>query len=82
MIPDTWSGLDAEFTCNDGQCVSMEKRCDQIADCRDGSDEDACRLLSLPTGYNKVVPPYSKLSFFNTTIVPVAIDVSIKLLKM
>ena len=82
MMPDIYSGLDAEFTCNDGQCVSMEKRCDQIPDCLDGSDEDACRLLSLPRGYNKVVPPYSKLSFFEKTIVPVPIDVSIKLLKL
>ena len=36
----------------------------------------------MPGGYNKVVPPYSKLSFFDQTIVPVAIDVSIKLLKL
>ena len=71
MIPDVYSGLDAEFTCNDGQCVSMEKRCDQIPDCLDGSDEDACRLLSLPKGYNKVVPPYSKMNFFEKTILSV-----------
>ena len=36
----------------------------------------------MPKGYNKVVPPYSKVSFFEKTIAPVAIDVSIKLLKM
>ena len=25
---------DAEFTCNDGQCVSIDNRCDQISNCR------------------------------------------------
>ena len=23
-----------EFTCDDGECVSMEQRCDQLSDCR------------------------------------------------
>ena len=27
-----------EFTCNDGQCVKMEERCNQEPDCRDESD--------------------------------------------
>ena len=71
-----------EFTCNNGQCVSMEKRCDQLPDCEDGSDEEGCRLFSLVKGYNKIVPPYTRVSFLNKTTLPVAIDVSIKLLKM
>ena len=33
-----------EFTCNDGQCVKMEERCNQIPDCRDESDERQCQL--------------------------------------
>ena len=33
-------------------------------------------------GYNKVVPPFARLSYFDETIVPVYINVSIKLLKM
>ena len=60
----------------------MEKRCDQLPDCEDGSDEEGCRLFSLVKGYNKIVPPYTRVSFLNKTIVPVGIDVSIKLLKM
>ena len=71
-----------EFTCNDGQCVRMEKRCDQLPDCDDLSDEEGCQLFSLAKGYNKVVPPYTRVSYFDKTIVPVEIDVSIKLLKM
>ena len=36
-----------EFTCDDGQCVTMEERCDQLPDCRDESDEKGCQLLVL-----------------------------------
>ena len=73
---------EAEFTCNDGQCVSMEKRCDQLPDCKDRSDEKGCQLFSLVEGYNKVVSPFARVSYLNDTIVPVSINVSINLLKM
>ena len=36
---------DSEFTCDDGQCVNMVDRCDQVQDCRDKSDETNCQLL-------------------------------------
>ena len=39
---------DDAFTCNDGQCISMAERCDQVIDCRDGSDENDCTLLVAP----------------------------------
>ena len=44
-----------EFTCNDGQCVRMEERCDQLPNCRDESDEDNCQLLILKNNYNNKV---------------------------
>ena len=46
-----------EFTCNDGHCVKMKKRCDQLKHCSDGSDEMGCKLLDLDEGYNKLIPP-------------------------
>ena len=46
-----------EFTCNDGQCIKMEERCDQTPQCRDESDEENCKTLLLQHGYNKEVPP-------------------------
>ena len=45
------------FTCNDGQCVTMEQRCNQLPDCRDKSDETDCKILVLEKEYNKNVPP-------------------------
>ena len=35
-----------EFNCNDGFCIDIENRCDAHADCRDGSDEFDCSLIS------------------------------------
>ena len=33
---------DGEFTCNDGLCIDMEQRCDQVSNCLDESDENDC----------------------------------------
>ena len=33
MMPDMLR--EEEFTCNDGQCIPMTKRCDQLPDCRE-----------------------------------------------
>ena len=76
------NGEGGEFTCDNGQCVSMAKRCDQLPDCDDGSDEKGCKLFSMVDGYNKVVSPFKRMSFLNETLVPVSINVSLKLLKM
>ena len=48
---------EAQFTCDDGDCVSMEERCNQMPDCRDKSDELDCKILKLEDGYNLKVPP-------------------------
>ena len=46
-----------EFTCNDGECITMEQRCDRLVHCRDSSDEQDCKILVLEENYNKRVPP-------------------------
>ena len=66
---------EAEFTCNDGQCVSMDTRCNQLPDCRDKSDEKNCQILVLEEGYNIKVPPIQSDN-------PVNVSVSINLLKL
>ena len=67
---------ESEFTCNDGQCVQMDQRCDQFPDCKDSSDEKGCQLVVLNEGYNKNVPPFSM------TERVVEVNVSIKLFKV
>ena len=67
---------EGSFTCDNGQCIPMENRCDQITDCRDQSDEKGCKLLVLKESYNRNIPPIS------STIQQVEVDVSIDLLKL
>ena len=73
---------DGDFTCDNGQCVKMEQRCDQLPDCVDESDEMGCRLLVLKDSYNKRVPPISAKSGLDRTIIPVSVGVSIVLMEV
>ena len=72
---------DGEFSCDDGQCVTMEQRCDQVPDCKDESDERGCKMLVTKEGYNKGVPPFT-VSSTGRAIVPVQLNISIDLLKI
>ena len=71
-----------EFTCDDGQCVAIEKRCDQLSDCRDKSDEIGCKILMLGYGYNKKVPPITSTTQFGDFRRPVAVKISLTLLRV
>ena len=47
-----------EFTCDDGTCINMTKRCDNIQNCpKDRSDEEDCKVLTMPTSYRKAYAP-------------------------
>ena len=48
---------DGKFTCNDGSCIDLIKKCDLRVDCSDQSDESNCTLLDPPHGYNLNIPP-------------------------
>merc|ERR1711894_295156 len=59
MLKLTGCKEEGEFTCDDGQCIEMEERCNQLPNCRDKSDERNCTILLLEDGYNKNIPPIS-----------------------
>ena len=68
-----------QFTCNDGQCVDINLRCDQVSDCRDKSDEESCKILLLDAGYKKRVPPMSSNQSKRD---PAKVFVGIRILKV
>ena len=70
---------EGEFTCNDGQCVSMEQRCDQLPHCRDTSDEIGCDILNLKNSYNRNIPPIRSI---NGSKVAVDVNTSIDIFKL
>ena len=74
MLKLTGCQKEGEFTCNDGQCIKMEERCNQLPNCRDKSDERNCQILLLEDGYNKNVPP---ISGADNRVVPVNVNISI-----
>ena len=70
-----------EFTCNDGQCLDMEKRCDQISNCKDESDEDNCKMLVMKENYNKKIAPF-QFDYKEQAITPAAVNVSFTVMDM
>ncbi|XP_069974170.1 uncharacterized protein [Penaeus vannamei] len=46
-----------QFTCSDGACVGLARRCDGVDDCGDESDEVCGLLLPLPLSYRRHRPP-------------------------
>ena len=52
------------FACDNAFCIAMERRCDAIEDCSDGSDEQDCRKLIRRQGYKKELTPVPKRGDF------------------
>ena len=71
---------EGEFTCDDGQCIAMKERCNQVPDCQDESDEDSCHLVVLKNNYNKNIPPIERS--IDGSAVPAQVGISITLMKV
>ena len=67
-----------EFTCNSGQCIDIEQRCDQTSNCLDESDEDNCQMIYMKDNYNKKIAPFIYDRQTKTNI-PVNINISMAL---
>ena len=71
---------EGEFTCDDGQCVVMENRCNQVSDCRDKSDEKGCKLILFEGDYNMNIPPIGRTD--EGVADPANVSISITLMKV
>ena len=50
-----------QFTCWNGDCLALEKRCNEINDCNDRSDEYHCQQIRFDKGvYRKTYVPKSE----------------------
>ena len=66
-----------EYTCNDGNCISMEVRCNRISDCPDESDESNCMILILGEGYIADYEPVTVDDNYDIVKVPVNVSVDV-----
>ena len=69
------------FTCNDGQCVSIDERCNQISNCRDESDEENCVMLVIKDNYNKKIAPFG-YDYVENVVIPVDVKVSMAIMDI
>lgn len=65
-----------QFTCSDGSCIDLRKRCDLRIDCLDQSDEAECSLVAIPPGYRSIIPPSH-----NTQSEPLPIEFLLKIIS-
>ena len=68
-----------EFTCDDGQCINMAKRCNNLPNCKDKSDEIGCSLWKFEKGYNLQIPP---IRMIKDSFDLVEVQISVILMKV
>ena len=71
---------EGQFTCDDGQCVKMVERCNQVPDCRDKSDENGCQLIVFENNYNQNIPPIGRT--VEGGAIPAQVNISTLLMKV
>ncbi|XP_058849388.1 basement membrane-specific heparan sulfate proteoglycan core protein-like isoform X4 [Acipenser ruthenus] len=69
VIPRPRQCMSDEFACGDGECILLEYRCDNRADCRDMSDETGCDLQTLAPPV-KTAPPVIPTTTVRPVITP------------
>ena len=67
---------DSEFTCSDGVCIDINKRCDNSNDCKDKSDEGNCARVKKKATYQRfIVPPTAIGSGKDKIDVNISVDI-------
>ena len=60
----------SQFTCADGLCIDLEKKCDKKFDCSDESDEENCKIIdnTSPLDHNLPPPVHTNLTAVSVNI--------------
>ena len=58
-----------QFTCSSGHCINIEKYCNNILDCKDGSDEDGCKHIVTDQRYSINYPPDAEKMLISVEII-------------
>ena len=66
--------LGEEFTCNVGRCIPISKRCNNVRDCSDGSDEEDCTVVDIPQSYDRLEPPQATHGHFLGVHIAIAVE--------
>jgi hypothetical protein len=73
--------LKNEYGCNDGGCIPIEKRCDEMSNCDDSSDENNCKTIRFDEDrYRKEKPPVQcsgKQTPVSKSLTSILVDISI-----
>lgn len=69
-----------KYTCDSGHCIALQKRCDQVIDCKDESDEKDCGMIQIPDTYNKLDFPKLKQGAAEST--PLYISIIIETIDL
>lgn len=72
-----------QFTCSNGDCLPLQRRCDKFPDCFDGSDEDNCRYLQPPPAtYRSFLPPSDSTAVTLTVNITDIHDINVSTLTL
>ena len=74
---------DNEFTCSDGTCLDIHKKCNFVNDCFDSSDEMMCDILSMKHYGDNYNSGMADITFgVNDDIIPATVNISMDLEKI
>ena len=57
-----------EFGCNNGRCIPMEERCNEVSNCDDSSDELDCDMLDFDDDQVVSSPSFRALLHYTTSL--------------
>ena len=56
----------SQFTCADGLCIDLEKKCNKKFDCLDESDEENCKIIDNTSPLDHSLPPPGPCHLYRT----------------